>query len=169
MRAWLRRVGWLPVLVVGSGILSGCASNPDAIGNMPGPVQQVVNTATLSGDSIGQAMLIVTGNQSYLGTGNIPGTYSYGPADDASNNAFYVNFNVPTNLSGIRQALGYTPRMLPSVAYPTTVYIHVQPLPNESFDRLYYDPSTRLATFSFKLNANGSIMDESWNAVLVNS
>ena len=169
MKVLGQRLRWAPLLLLLSGMLTGCGGGPNAIGNMPGPVQQVLNTATLSGNNIGQAILIVTGNRSYLNTGRIPGKYNYGPANDASNYAYYVNVIVPVNMSGIRHDLGYTPHMLPSTTYPTTVYIHVQPLPNESYDRLYFDPNTQWATFSFKLNANGSIMDESWDAVLVNS
>jgi hypothetical protein len=43
------------------------------------------------------------------------------------------------------------------------------PLPNEAYQRLYFDPSTDLANFDFKLLPDGAVVDESWDAVLVNS
>lgn len=152
----------------GMAVLTGCGS-PNAIGNMPGPVQQVVNTPTLSGNALGDNMLIVTGNRAYIGTGKIPGYYNYGPADGAANNTYYVNFEIPVNLADLRKQLGFGPHPVISSTLPDQVYINIQPLPNESYDRLYYSPTTHLARFSFKLNANGTVMDESWDAVAVNS
>lgn len=165
----IRRLWAIPSLLLVAGFIAGCGNNRDVVGNMPGPVQQVVDTPTLSGQNIGQAMLRVTGNRSFIGTGRIPGFYNYGPTEDASNNTFYVNFEVPVNLAGIQRDLGYTPHPVPSTAYPDLVYINVPPLANEAFDRLYFSPTTLLAPFSFKLDANGAVMDESWDAVLVNS
>lgn len=149
-------------------LAAGCGA-PDAVGNMPGPVQRVVDTGTLSGRNIGINMLTVTGNQSYIGTGRIPGYYNYGPTEQNNNNTYYVNFHVPVDLSGIEHQLGYRPRPVYSSTIPNNVYVNIDPLPDEAFDRLYYNPSTRYAKFSFKLNPDGRVMDESWDGVAVNS
>jgi len=156
-------------IMAASVVLAGCGDNPNAIGNMPGPVQQVIDTATLSGNNMGINMLTVTGNQGYIGRGTIPGYYSYGPADDQGDNTYYVNFEIPINMSGIEKQLGYQPRWIGSTTIETQDYVNIMPLPNEAFDRLYFDPNTHYAPFSFKLNANGTVMDESWDAVAVNS
>lgn len=159
----------IAALLAGGVLLAGCGDNPNAIGNMPGPVQQVVDTATLSGNDIGINMLTVTGNQAYLSRGTIPGYYSYGPAQDQGDNTYYVNFDIPINLAGLQKQLGYQPRPIISTTMPTEAYVNILPLPSLAFDRLYYDPNTRYARFAFKLNANGTVMDESWDAVAVNS
>jgi hypothetical protein len=168
----------LAVLFVGVMVLTQ-NSNPNAIGNMPGPVQEVLDTPTLSGNDIADNILTVTGNESYIGQDIMPGDYSYGPADDQGNNTYYVNFNVPVNLAGIAKQLGYHPAIYTSdissgneTDTTTTAYddyVSILPLPNEAFDRLYFDPNTHMAEFSFKLNADGTVMDESWDAVAVNS
>ncbi len=151
------------------GILVAGCGNPNSIAGMPRPVQQVINAPTLSGDNVGVNILLLTGNQSYIGSGTIPGYYSFGPAQDQGSNTYYVNFEVPVNLSGIQKRMGYDPKAVESTTYLNYDYINVEPLPNEAYDRLYYDPNTNYAPFRFKLNADGTIMDESWDAVAVNS
>ncbi len=169
----------IAVLIVGIIVVANWGYNPNAIGNMPGPVQQVLDTATLSGNDIAINILTVTGNQAYIGRGTIPGQYSYGPADSQGDNTYYVTLDVPVNMAGIQKQLGYRPEISRSTissgdtADSTTLsfsdYVNILPLPNEAFDRLYFDPNTHMATFSFKLNADGTVMDESWDAVAVNS
>ncbi|NMP23119.1 hypothetical protein [Sulfobacillus harzensis] len=153
--------------------------NPHAIGNMPGPVQQVLDTPTLSGNDIFINMLQVTGHQGDISRGILPGDYSWGPTSEPSDNVWYVDFEVPVNLSGIAKQLGYPPPVSRSsissgnpesgntVAFDD--YVRIKPLPNEASDRLYFDPDTRMAKFSFKLDANGMVMDESWDAVTIDS
>lgn len=153
--------------------------NPHAIGNMPGPVQQVLDTPTLSGNDIFINILRATGHQKDISRGVMPGDYSWGPTSANGNNVYYVDFEVPVNLSGIAKQLGYPPQVskssVPSgnpesgntIAYDQ--YVHIKPLPNLASDRLYFDPDTHMAKFSFKLNANGMVWDESWNAVTVDS
>jgi hypothetical protein len=136
---------------------------------MPGPIRRVVNTPTLSGRNIVDNMLNATGNQSYIGTGHIPGYYSYGPSYDDGTNTYYVTFEVPVNIEGIEKNLNYSPRPIASTTIMDDVYINIPALPNQAYDRLYYDPSTELAPFSFKLLPTGAVLDESWDAVLVNS
>ncbi|AEJ38595.1 hypothetical protein TPY_0393 [Sulfobacillus acidophilus TPY] len=164
-----RKIGWLFLTGVLAWGLAGCGNDPQVIANMPGPVQQVLDTSTLSGNNIGTNMLEVTGNQSFVGTGRMPGYYNYGPAEDAGSNTFYVNFEVPVNFQGIARQLGYPPQPVASTSVPTEDYITLNPLPNQAGDRLYYDPNTRMAPFSFKLLPNGAVIDESWDAVSVNS
>ncbi len=159
--------GALVVMMLGF-VVTGCG-NPNSIGNMPRPVQQVVNAPTLSGSNIGVNMLRVTGNQSFIGTGNIPGYFNFGPAQDQGSNTYYVNFEIPVNLAGIQRWMGYAPKAIESTTYINYDYINIEPLPNLGYDRLYYDPNTKYAAFRFKLNADGTIMDESWDAVAVNS
>ncbi len=148
--------------------LAGCGS-PTSLGNMPSPVRRVVNTPTLSGENIVDNMLNATGNQSYIGTGHIPGYYSYGPSYDNGSNTYYVTFEVPVNINGIEKKLSYLPRPIASTTIVDDVYINIPALPNQAYDRLYYDPSTELAPFAFKLLPTGAVLDESWDAVLVNS
>lgn len=180
MRPNALAVAAVAVLVITAIILLATRGyNPNAIGNMPGPVQQVLNTATLSGNNIGVNILDVTGNQAYIGRGSIPGDYSYGPVENQGDNIYYVDLNVPIDMQGIEKQLGYKPQVSTSAVSSdattnsTTLsyedYINIVPLPNQAFDRLYYDPNTHMAVFSFKLNPNGTVMDESWDAVAVNS
>lgn len=167
------------MLAAGAILLAGCGYDPNAIGNMPGPVQQVLDTPTLSGNNIAVNILNVTGNQGLIGRGTIPGDYSYGPVENAGTNTWYVDFEVPIDLNGIATNMGYQPQISTSAVAPnngitsSTVseedYVNILPLPNLAFDRLYFDPNTKQATFSFQLNANGTIMDQSWDAVAVNS
>ncbi len=151
------------------GLLAAGCGNPNSIAAMPRPVQQVVNAPTLSGNNIGVNMLLATGNQSYIGSGVIPGYYNFGPAQDQGSATYYVNFEIPVNLAGIEKRMGYEPKGIQSTTYINYDYINIEPLPNEAYDRLYYDPNTNYAPFRFKLNADGTIMDESWDAVAVNS
>lgn len=167
-RRWRTRLYWIMSIGMLAAGLSGCGS-PHSIGNMPGPVQHVLQTPTLSGKNIMTNILTITGNQSYIGKGRIPGVYNYGPARDGVNNAYYVNFEIPVNYEGIKQHVGKTPRPIISSSLPTLVYIRIPPLANQAYDRLYFDPNTRWAPFRFKINANGSVIDESWDAVSVNS
>ncbi|AUW93012.1 hypothetical protein BXT84_02805 [Sulfobacillus thermotolerans] len=164
VRRTLMFVGFLSL----GSVLAGCGS-PTSMGNMPGPVRRVINIPTLSGSNIAVNMLKVTGNQSYIGTGRIPGYYSYGPAYDDGSNTYYVTFEVPVNMQGIEKQLSYLPRPIASTTIVDDVYINIPQLPGLAYDRLYYDPSTRLAPFSFKLLPSGAVLDESWDAVLVNS
>lgn len=167
------------LLIVVVLLILGRNTDPNAIGNMPGPVQQVLDTATLSGNDIALNILTVTGNQADINSNTIPGDYSYGPVDGAGNNTYYVDLEVPVDMNGIAKRMGYAPQISQSSVSPSgpettsTVayddYVDILPLPNLSFDRLYFDPRSHLATFSFKLNADGMVMDESWDAVAVNS
>ncbi len=163
MKHWLR---WTPLLAILVGVLSGCG-NPHAIGNMPSPVRRVLDTSTLAGINVATAMLDVTGNREDIGKGQLPGYYSYGPAEDP--NVYYVQFEIPINRNGIQQRMGYVPQTKASVTVVGNLYMNVAPLPNEAYDRLYYNPTTDLALFKFKILSNGAVMDRSWNAVLVNS
>lgn len=157
----------------GIGCAMGCVGcgphNPHVISSMPAPAQQVLNTPTLTGNTIGDNILDATGNQGFVGTGQMPGYYSVGPAGEAANGAYYVDFEIPVNLPEIRRQLGYLPHPIPSTTEPGEVYLRIQPLPNQAYDRLYFTPDNDLAVFAFKVNANGSVMDESWDAVDVNS
>ena len=156
-------------IAIGLGIgLAGCGS-PNSIGNMPRTVRKVINTPTLSGHNIGDNILRVTGNSAYIGTGKIPGYYNYGPAYDNGSETYYVTLEVPINVAGIQRALHYIPHPIASTTIPDDVWINIPALPNEAFDRLYFDPSNRLAPFSFKILPNGQVLDVSWDAVLVNS
>ena len=148
--------------------LTGCGTK-NTIGNMPLTVRKIVNTSTLSGQNIGTNILRVTGNGNYIGSGKIPGYYNYGPAYYNGSDAYYVSLEVPINVAGIERRLHYMPHVLGSTTLVGQVYIYLPPLPNEAFDRLYFDPSTRLALFKFKLLPTGQVLDVSWDAVLVNS
>lgn len=153
--------------------------NPKSLGIMPGPVQEVLNTPTLSGHDIANNILTITGNQSEIGRWDIPGEYTYGPVQDTGDNTWYVNFSVPINMRGIIKRLGYRPPIETSSVssnltdQSTTVsfdhYIDIVPLPSQSFDRLYFDPNNHMALFSFRLDPYGQVIDESWDAVAVNS
>jgi hypothetical protein len=153
--------------------------NPNALGIMPGPVQTVLNTPTLSGHDIAVNILTITGNQSKIGKWNIPGEYAYGPVENEGDNTWYVTFSVPINMKGIIQRLGYRPQIQTStissdLTNQTTTasyddYIDILPLRSQSFDRLYFDPNNHMATFAFKLDPFGQVMNESWDAVAVNS
>ncbi len=153
--------------------------NPNALGIMPQPVQEVLNTPTLSGHDIAFNILDITGNQSEIGRWHIPGEYSYGPVQNAGDNTWYVIFNVPINMRGIIDRLGYRPQVETAsissdLTEQTTTqsydnFIRIVPLLSQSFDRLYYDPDNHMATFAFQLDPYGQIMDESWDAVAVNS
>ncbi len=167
-RRLFRRALALAAIMGAGAILAGCGSQT-SMGNMPGPVRRVVNTPTLTGRNIAVNMLNATGNQSYIGTGRIPGYYSYGPSYDDGSNTYYVTFEVPVNTRGIEKQLSYIPRPVESTTILDDVYINIPQLPGLAYDRLYYDPSTRLAPFSFKLLPTGAVLDESWDAVLVNS
>ena len=134
---------------------------------MPGPVRRVLDTSTLAGINIATAMLDVTGNREDIGKGQLPGYYTYGPTDEP--NEYYVRFQIPVDRSGIEQWMGYLPEETPSETLAGEVYMEVNPLPNEAYDRLYFDPSTALASFEFKVTGNGAVIDQSWDAVLVNS
>jgi hypothetical protein len=147
-------------------ILAGCG-NLHAIGNMPGPVRQVLNTSTLAGTNLATAMLEATGNQAQIGKGQLPGYYTYGPAEGSQ--GYYVQFQIPVDSSGVEQRVGYEPQVSASATLAGQVYMEIRPLPGEAYDRLYYDPSTQLASFDFKLLPDGAVMDQSWDAVLVNS
>ena len=153
--------------------------NPQSLGIMPGPVQEVLSTPTLSGHDIASNILTITGNQSEIGRWKIPGNYNYGPVQDTGDNTWYVTFSVPINMKGIIQRLGYRPPIQTSsissylTDQSTTLsfehYVDIVPLPSQSFDRLYFDPNTHMATFSFRLDPYGQVIDESWDAVAVNS
>lgn len=167
------------LVIVGIIVLVTYNGNPNAIGNMPGEVQQVLNTATLSGQDIARNILTITGNRADIRRNIIPGDYSYGPVENEGDDTYYVNLNVPINMKGIKKLLGYSPHISQSTVSSASVtdsstlsfddYIMITPLPNESYDRLYFDPKTHVATFSFKLMPNGTVVDESWDAVAVNS
>ncbi len=153
--------------------------NPHALGMMPGPVQEVLNTPTLSGHDIAVNILEITGNQNEIGPWNIPGEFTYGPVQNQGDNTWYVTFQVPIRMQGIVKRLGYRPPIQSSSVSAdltdktTTVsyqdYVDVIPLPSQSFDRLYFDPNNHMATFTFKLDPYGRVIDESWDAVAVNS
>lgn len=153
--------------------------NPQALGIMPGPVQEVLDTPTLSGHDIAVNILTITGNQSEIGRWNIPGEYTYGPVQNKGDNTWYVTFTVPINMQGIVKRLGYRPPIETSsvssnltdqsTTFSYDHYMEIVPLSSQSFDRLYFDPNTHMATFSFKLAPYGEVMDESWDAVAVNS
>ncbi|WP_020376628.1 hypothetical protein [Sulfobacillus thermosulfidooxidans] len=168
MSSWLHHGRRLALLISVGVVLAGCGS-PNSIGNMPGPVRKIINTPTLSGQNIGANILQATGNEEYLGSGQIPGYYNYGPSYDNGSNTYYVTLEVPINVAGLEKSLHYLPHPIESTTIPEEVYINVPPLPNMAFDRLYFDPSTHLAPFSFKLLPNGQVLDVSWDAVLVNS
>lgn len=153
------------VMVLGV-TLAGCG-NPHAIGNMPGPVRQVLDTSTLAGINIGSAMLRVTGNQDDIGKGQLPGSYTEGPA--AGGEGYYVQFEIPIDTGGIEDRMGYLPGVQGSETVAGDVYMNVDPLPNEAYDRLYYNPSDGWASFEFKILPDGAVMDRTWDAVLVNS
>lgn len=160
---------WLRLAALGIGlilVLAGCG-NPRVIGNMPWPVRTVLNRSTPSGLTIAVAMLKVTGNQGTIGRGKLPGYYTYGP--DQEGDGYYVRFDIPVDDGGIEEQLGYRPDVIPSETLPGQVYLEMPPLPNEAYQRLYFDPSTDLANFDFKLLPDGAVVDESWDAVLVNS
>lgn len=162
-RRWVRLAALVAGLTV---ILAGCG-NPRVIGNMPGPVREVLNRGTPSGLTIAVAMLKVTGNQGTIGRGKLPGYYTYGP--DQEGDGYYVRFDIPVDQSGIEDRLGYRPDVTSSDTLPGQVYLEMPPLANEAYQRLYFDPSTGLANFDFKLLPDGAVVDESWDAVLVNS
>jgi hypothetical protein len=150
--------------------LAACGNtDPQAIANMPPPVQAVANTVTPTGHSIAWGMLTVTGNQGALRLGRIPGYYTYGPAEGAqAQGPYYVNFYVPVNLRGLSRSLGFTPHPVASTTFVGMNYVQIPPLPFMAADRLYYNPNTTYAPFKFKLEPNGQVLDESWDAVLVN-
>jgi hypothetical protein len=150
-------------------ILAGCGTNPNQVANMPGPVQQVLDTPTLTGNDIGTNMLKVTGNQALIGTGRMPGYYSFGPAEPQPAQTYYVDFEIPMNFAGLDRRLGYDPKPVESTTQPTLDYVDISPLNNLAGDRVYYNPNTHYAPFAFKLMPNGTVVDESWNAVTVNS
>jgi hypothetical protein len=153
--------------------------NPHALGMMPGPVQEVLNTPTLSGHDIAVNILDITGNQAEVGRWDIPGEFSYGPVQNEGDNTWYITLTVPINMKGIVERMGYQPQIETSTVSSsltnedTTMsfddYIDIVPLPSQSFDRLYFDPDNHMATFAFKLDPYGQVMDESWDAVAVNS
>lgn len=154
--------------------------NPKALGMMPRPVQEVLDTPTLSGHDIAVNILDITGNQNKKkGAWHIPGEYTYGPVEDTGDNTWYVTFRVPINMKGIVKRLGYRPQIQASSVsseltdQTTTMsyqnYIQIVPLASQSFDRLYFDPNNHMATFAFRLDPYGRVMDESWDAVAVNS
>ncbi|MCL5065914.1 MAG: hypothetical protein M1600_12715 [Firmicutes bacterium] len=163
MTRWLGLCGLLAILTA---VLSGCG-NPHAIGNMPTSVRRVLDTSTLAGINIATAMLDVTGNREDIGKGQLPGYFTEGPAEASGD--YYVHFNIPVNTAGIQQRMGYLPQEVESLTIVGDVYMEVDPLPNEAYDRLYFNPSTQLASFDFKILTNGAVMDQSWDAVLVNS
>ncbi len=148
--------------------LTGCGTR-NSIGNMPLTVRKVVNSSTLTGQNIGTNILQVTGNGSYIGSGQIPGYYTYGPAYYNGSDAYYVTLEVPINVAGVEKRLHYMPHLIASTTLPGQVYIYLPPLPNEAYDRLYFNPGTRLASFNFKLLPTGQVLDVSWDAVMVNS
>lgn len=153
--------------------------NPNAMGIMPGPVQEVLNTPTLSGHDIAVNILTITGNQSEIGKWKMPGEYTYGPVQNEGDNTWYVTFQVPIDMHGIIKRLGYRPPIQTSTVssdltdQSTTAsyddFIDIIPLRSQSFARLYFDPNNHMATFAFKVDPYGQVMDESWDAVAVNS
>lgn len=160
--------GWV-VLAAIAASCAGCGGyNPHAIGNMPPVVHQVAVMSTPAGITIATAMRQVTGNQAAVGTGQVPGTYTWGPVV-GNRNAYYVNFEVPINLAGIAQALGYKPKSYVSSTIEGEDWVYIHPLANTAFNKLYYDPSTNWALFAFRLTATGQVLDRSWDAVDVNS
>ncbi len=161
-----KRLAWGVLGGVLLAVLAGCG-NPHAIGNMPGPVRQILNTSTLAGTNVATAMLEASGNQGDIGKGLVPGYYTSGPAEGGQ--GYYVTFQIPVDRAGIEARMGYAPQVAVSDTLPGQVYLEVRPLPNEAYDRLYYDPSTGLAEFAFKLLPDGTVIDQSWDAVLVNS
>lgn len=153
--------------------------NPHAMGMMPRPVQEVLNTPTLSGHDIAVNILEITGNQNEIGRWHIPGEFTYGPVQNEGDNTWYITLRVPIRMRGIVKRLGYRPQIQASSVssdltdQTTTVsyndYMDIIPLKSMSFDRLYFDPNNRMATFAFRLDPYGQVMDESWDAVAVNS
>lgn len=153
--------------------------NPESLGIMPGPVRVVLDTPTLSGHDIAVNILTITGHQNEIGRWDIPGEYNYGPVQNQGDNTWYVTFSVPIAMKGIAARLGYQPTIQTSSVNSnltnetTTVsyddYVDIIPLPSMAFDRLYFDPDNHMATFSFKLDPYGQVIDESWDAVAVNS
>jgi hypothetical protein len=150
-------------------LLAGCGNpDPHLIANMPPPVRQVAETTVPAGMSLADAMLEVTGNQDLIGKGRIPGTYLYGPAQ-SDPSRWRVEFEIPLNMEGIARRLGYQPKPHPSNSVPGADYIYITPLPNEVFDKLYFNPTTGEADFEFVLTPQGQVLDRSWAAVAVNS
>lgn len=167
-----RRLVLLALCLIAGGVLAGCGHvRPDhAIGSMPGPVQEVLDTHTFAGPTIAAAILTLTGQRRYLATDSLPGYYSYGPARDAvTAGSYYVDIEVPVNLAGVARRLGYPALPVRSTAYRGLDWIPVVPLKGMAGDRLYYNPRTGYASFLFRLEPDGAVLDESWDAVAVNS
>ena len=172
---WTAALGALVVLPV---FLAGCgAPNPHLIGNMPGVVQQVLDTSTPHGETIFDAILTVTGNASDIAQGLLPGSYTYGPAASTFGGnpsyyiggypSYYVNFEVPVNLKGLSNMVGSMPQPQMSQTEPGQVFITLS-VPDLASDRLYYDPSTKEARFAFGLEPNGLILGRSWDGLAIN-
>ncbi|MCY0885678.1 MAG: hypothetical protein OWV35_07305 [Firmicutes bacterium] len=161
----------LPGLALAAALLAGCGGprSGHAIGAMPGPVQQVLDTRTLAGPTIAAGILTLTGHKADLASDTLPGYYSYGPARGGPDGSYYVDVEVPVNLGAVSRRLGYPARPVRSTAYRGLDWIPVVPLRGMAGDRLYFNPRTGYASFLFRLEPDGAVLDESWDAVAVNS
>ncbi|MBX5467677.1 MAG: hypothetical protein K6U14_09350 [Firmicutes bacterium] len=150
-------------------VLAACGNpDPHRIADMPPPVRAVAESPSPSGMTLADAMLTVTGNLNLVGSGTLPGSYLYGPSQ-ADPTRFRVEFFIPLNFDGIARRMGYRPKPHPSVSLPGEEYLYITPLPNQAFDKLYFNPTTNEAEFDFVLTPSGQVLDRSWAAVAVNS
>lgn len=161
---------WKPAalaVVLLSVLLAGCGHpDPHLVANMPAPVRRVARSMTPSGMDLATAMLVVTGNQKDVKRGYMPGSYLYGPISGHTN-IYRVDFKIPLNMAGIKQRLGMMPPVRAALAVPGENYLEIPPLNNGNFDKLYFNPSEKTASFEFQLMPNGMVLLRSWNAVTV--